>query len=344
MIPEEAWSLIPEYLPSDLNPWVPRLVEQAAFDSRQARAYSWAMHLLSQLTNRVATTAIMGLPTVQRSPFPPVISDISAGFIPFSLEASDSFSALRRRRLQYDAPFVQQGGFGYSFGLVIGLQQEEKRTKDPEPDDQRPSQLLNITGFPVLVEYRQITYAAPPSPLGAASACYAKPRTSKRFYGPAWTSGIVIARHSLSSVGFTTGVSVPMVPAGSLSVADIDGSTVIDAAILDCGTLPLSAGPLSLASAVAPGSSVAVRAHSGNFSATVLRVNDHPSYYGNLVAHRVFLDAVGITGDSGSLVMSSAPSPDCVGLYMGSTSGSFAEGIVQSMRQVVNYFDIDLYD
>jgi hypothetical protein len=288
-------------------------------------------------------TAAMGLAGVRQSKTPPLVVDVSAGFIPYSLESKDDMGTMRRTRLQYDAPSIEENGTGYSFGVVIGLQppNEPNRRRDAF---ELPSQLLNIAGFPVLVEYRDVTLAAPPLPSGATSACYVKPRTSKRFFGPMWTGGIVIARHSLAGIGFKPGVAVPMLPAGSLSVADVDGTTVIDAAILDCGAIPSSARPLMLAAAVAPGQRTTVRAVSGTFAADVLRVNDHPTYYGNLVAHRVFLDKIGVAGDSGSLVATRAPRSECVGLYMGTTGGSSPEGIVQSMRQVVHYFDVELYD
>ncbi|MBL0938314.1 MAG: hypothetical protein IBJ03_05440 [Gemmatimonadaceae bacterium] len=301
------------------------------------------MHLLAQLDDTSIVTAMFGLPSVRRSQSPPAIIDFSAGFIPFSLNATDRRGSSQRARIRFDAPFIEQEGIGYSFGIVIGLQQQREPQEQAASDEQL-SPLRIIEGFPVLAEYREIEFAAPPVPLGAASACYARPRSSKRFLGPPWAGGIVIARHSLAGVGYGPGVTVPMLPSGALPVADVDGTTVIDAAILDCGQLPSSVTSLPLASAVAPGQNVTVRAVSGGFAASVLRVNDHPSYYGNLVAHRVFLDTPGHAGDSGSLVSISGPGSDCVGLYMGSTGGPNPEGLAQSMRQVVNYFDIELYD
>jgi len=124
----------------------------------------------------------------------------------------------------------------------------------------------------------------------------------------------------------------------SFPVVDIDDGTTIDAAILDCGIVPASALPLRLAPAVPPGASVNVRTSSGGFSAQVLRINDHPCYYGNMVAHRVFLDTVSSKGNSGSLV-TRIPHGDAAGVYMGSTGGSVPEGLAQSMRQVVKYFE-----
>ena len=87
----------------------------------------------------------------------------------------------------------------------------------------------------------------------------------------------------------------------ALPLADIDGATTIDAAILDDGPLVGSLTPLLLAPAIAPGAYVSVKAGSP-FTAQVLRIFDHPTYYGNMFSHRVFIDAVGVSGDSGSLV------------------------------------------
>jgi hypothetical protein len=338
VIPEEAWTLIPEDIPSDLPDWVPRLAGAAELTARETRAYAWAMYLLSRLTDQALVTAVMGLASARRIG-PPEVADITAGFIPFDAESP---TAHRTSRLQLDAPTITSGRMSYGFGIVVGLGLTPGAKEEASSEDS-PSQVVSIAGFPIVVEYREINYSAPPTPLGAMAACYAKPRASKRFYGPGWSAGIVIARHSLSNLGFATGISVPMASGGSLPVADIDWSTTIDAAILDVLALPSTASPLRLATAIGPSSSIDVRASSGTFSAQVLRVNDHPSYYGNMVAHRLFLDTIGATGDSGSLVARSS-FLDSAGIYMGSTGGAVPEGIVQSMRQVVNYFDIDLFD
>jgi hypothetical protein len=249
---------------------------------------------------------------------------------------------LRELRLRFDGPKVATKEATYSFGVVIGIESPPRSDLDPQDDDL--SQYITIDGFPVVAEYRVVSYGAPPSPAGATSACYARPRSSKRFYGMPWSDGIVVARHSLAGLGYALGASVPMASGTSCTIADLDSSaTTIDAAILDCAVIPATATSLVLAPAIAPGSSVTVRTSATSFSAQVLRVNDHPSYYGNLVAHRVFIDAVGASGDSGSAVLRSAHR-DCAGLYMGTTGGPLAEGLAQSMRQVVQYFDVDLFD
>ena len=148
----------------------------------------------------------------------------------------------------------------------------------------------------------------------------------------------------LAPLGYSVGNVVSMNSGISMSVVDVDTSaSTIDAAILDCGSIPASVSSLPIAPAIAPGSLVDVMAPAITFSAQVLRINDHPSYFGNMIAHRVFVDTIGTSGDSGSLVLQANPK-NAVGLYMGSTGGPTPEGLVQSMRQVVQYFDIDIYD
>jgi hypothetical protein len=302
------------------------------------------MHLLDRLDGFAVQTAILGLPGVMRSASPPRVVDVSAGFIRFSNESSKIPDAMRRTRIRYDAQSVSDLDAAYSFGVVVGIARDADSRDASLRDDLLPSQLIGIDQFPVVAEFREISYAAPPRPSGACAACYAVPRTSKRFFGRAWRGGVVVARHSLASVGFVPGSSVPMASGAALSLVDIDVSDVIDAAVLDCGLVPAGATGLPLAPAVAPGSPVSVRAASGSFAADVLLINDHPKYYGNLLGHRIFIDSVGSLGDSGALATRTVPHSDGVGMYMGTTGGAMPEGVLQSMRQVVNYFDVDLYD
>jgi hypothetical protein len=270
--------------------------------------------------------------------------DLTAGFIRLGGEGEGGGISLRDVRVRASGPVVAGGGDSYTFGILIGITPREREGEKIGSVNELPGQYVAVDDFPIVVEYRRMTFAAPPNPVGATAACYVKPRSSKRFFGPMWSDGIVIARHSLKNLGFATGVAVPMVSGASYSVADIDGtSTTIDAAILDCGSVPTSASPLNLASGVGPGNSVDVRGTSGTFTAQVLSVNDHPKYFGRLIAHRVFLDQVGVTGDSGSLVLRSGTG-ESVGLYMGHTPPPQPEALVQSMRQVVEYFDVDLFD
>jgi hypothetical protein len=344
VIPEAAWAAVPTEDPADSPQWVAGVAASAEFSDRERRAYSWVIHLLARLTGQAMSTAIAGLVLTQPERFESVeVLDVSAGFIPHSPRASGGARSHRDARLQFDAPGVEVDGLNYSFGVVvIGVAGPRDAPRESSGDN-LPLQIVGIDGLPVVAEFREVSYSAPPSPSGAMSACYARPRASKRFFGPVWSDGIVIARHSLSSLGFSTGVSVPMASGGSCTVADIDDGTTIDAAILDCGMLPTGISPLRLAPAVPPGANVTVRTAAGGFSAQVLRIHDHPSYFGNMVAHRVFLDTVGTGGDSGSLVTRS-PHGDSAGIYMGSTGGSVPEGLAQSMRQVVQYFDVDLFD
>jgi hypothetical protein len=132
----------------------------------------------------------------------------------------------------------------------------------------------------------------------------------------------------------------------ALPVIDIDSTaSTIDAAVLDGRTAPIpaTAKQIPLYPAVAPGTNVTVCGAHTQFSADVLRVMDDPSYFGNMVAHRAVLDQYGVHGDSGALVRE-ATSQDAVGLYIGKIPGPPAEGLVQLMRQVTKYFDVDLFE
>ena len=62
-----------------------------------------------------------------------------------------------------------------------------------------------------------------------------------------------------------------------------------------------------------------------------------------MISHRTFIDHYGVVGDSGSLVTEPGNN-EAVGIYIGKTPGVSGEGLVQSMQQVANYFEIDLYD
>jgi hypothetical protein len=203
------------------------------------------------------------------------------------------------------------------------------------------SQVVSLeTGVPILVEIRSVMEHRPPNPQGVTAACYARPRSSKRFFGPTWTDGIVTARHVLNSLGFGYSTSVPMANGTSSSLVDVDGATTIDASILSCSAF--TASPLGLAT-VAPGSTVEVDTSINTpFNAQVLRIFEHPSYFGNLISHRAFIDTSGASGDSGSLVKQ-ITNDDVVGIYIGSTTTAGGDGIVQCMRQVVQYFDIGIF-
>jgi hypothetical protein len=346
MIPEIAWKLVPEEFPPATPRWVENSAAAADFDFKLARAYAWAMHLLSRLPTETASALLddANVPDPSREFY---IADISAGFIPYDERAEHPTETARAARLQRGGPSIAIGdGERYSFGVVIGIARSEG---DREPGPlYRPTRFVDIGEFPVIVEPRDIVGHAPPNPAGATSSCYARPRRSKRFYGPPWSDGIIVARHVLSPVGYALGTSVSMTTGQAMAVADIDEhASTIDAAILDCGSISPYAAQLPLAQAVAPGSVLAVRAQQTPFSAQVLRINDHPAYFGNMISHRIFLDTAGRRGDSGALVQtpgSAYATRAAAGVYIGSTGGRTPEGMVQSMRQVVEYFDIELYD
>jgi hypothetical protein len=343
MIPDEAWNLVPKERPADVEPWIVRFAEAAKFEEREERSYIWAMYLLSQLTGQALSTAITGVLRPNDFGRNLQLMDITAGFIQLAGRNESGRRSLREARIDPKMPLADGGDTRYTFGVLIGIEPPEGFEENTGEEGQTPSQFVSIANFPVVVEYRRINYSAPLNPIGATATCYAKPRASKRYWGPAWSDGIVIARHSLKSLGFATGISVPMSGGNWFTVVDIDSGTTIDAAIVDCLLVPASASALSLAPGVAPGMKVDIRTASHTFSADVLLVNDHPTYYGSLMAHRFFLNGVGVTGDSGSLVTTSGHG-DSVGLYIGSTGGSKPEGLVQSMRQIVHYFDVDLFD
>ncbi|MVM36535.1 hypothetical protein GO730_00745 [Spirosoma sp. HMF3257] len=336
MIPEQAWQLVPKELPLNLENWILNFADSSEFSDRERRAYIWANHLLSKLNSFEISTAILGLlPTGDRTEYN--IADISAGFIIYQ---NDNPSARKVRMSYAGVSSVEVEGNNYAFGIVIGISMPE--SVDISENTYELSQLITIQGFPVLAEYRIIDEHAPPHPLGVVSSCYVKPRYGKRFIGPSWSDGIIIARHTLASIGFSTGVSVPMSSGVSMKVVDIDSATTIDAAIIDCTSMSSSASRLALAT-IAPGSLVNTYTVTRTFSATVLRIFEHPHYVGNMFSHRVFVDSVGIKGDSGSLVLSTVKA-DAVGIYIGKTLGTPPEGIIQAMRQIVEYFDVEIFN
>ncbi len=348
MIDDVAWELIPDSFPDGTPLWVePALDDAGVDDERYRRAYAWAHRLLSQLSagrslNTVMTASIGHLRQ-------PRIADISAGFIPFALGSGDARSGSREQYLEVhpNVPTAKAEDRMYSFGIVIGVPVET----DSEEEGifvREPSVFVTLDGgFPVIVERRAIVEDAPPDPSGnATSTCYAKPRQNKRYYcGIRWTDGILVARHPLSVLGTTPGVTVPLTNGLPAPIGDIDASTTIDAAVLDIGAngVPSSAVTLRQALVSPIGSGVTVRGKRSSFKADVLRVMDDPHYFGNMVAHRVFIDNYGSSGDSGALVTSNCSS-EAIGIYIGKTGGITNEGLIQSMRQVCEYFEIDLLD
>lgn len=351
MIEEAAWALVPQRLPADIDSWVLNVAQQAHFNDRQLRAYAWANWLLNQsrFPQPVVSTAILG---AFRGDYE--IVDITAGFIPIT--SNSPAVSKREKYLQFIVNPTRKlestvsPNVTWTFGVMIGVQAApgvgllERFTEQDEI-----GQFVAIDGFPVMCELREnpttFLQQAPANPLGAAtSTCFVKPVTGKRFYGTVWSEGILIARHVLGSTP-AAGALVNMQTGPALPVVDIDSATTIDAAVLDLGTggIPTGAKRIPLYPAVAPGTNVTVYGTSAPFSADVLRVMDDPKYFGNMAAHRAFLDQHGQYGDSGALVRETS-SRDAVGVYIGQTGGSPAEGIVQLMRQVTKYFEVDLYE
>lgn len=347
MIDEIAWELVPPSMPDNLPLWVTPALDQADIvEERVRRAYGWAHRLLDQFSNGpglitviTASVANSGLESVE---------DVSAGFIPFRKRKAERALGTREQYISAHpgVPIVEAAEVNYSFGIVIGV--AAKNLDGGETNFIRePGAFVTLDGgFPVIVERREIDQQGPPSPSGSAtSTCYATPRAGKKYYsGITWTDGIIVARHVLKGIGTTAGTSVPMSGGTSSTVVDIDGSTTIDAAILDAGPtgIPSTATDLHVSTVSPIGKDVTVRGQHSSFTAEILRVMDDPNYFGNMVAHRVFLDDFGSSGDSGGLTTLNSSS-DAIGLYIGNTP-SPKEGLVQSMKQVCEYFEVDLKD
>ena len=337
MIPERAYSLVPTFRPEGVSPWIVTVAEREFRTAREVQAFIWAMHLLDLWHQQGPSFLYERMFFGGDRDYGP--SDVSAGFIRIDLEKAQPATGKTFRVVPDDG----EGRDSWVFGVLEGRDYRRREPSRPAVFD-----FDEAPEFAIVRHHRVFNdHHSVPILNGAASCCYAKPLPNKRFFGPHWHDGLVIARHVLSAVGYTTGARVPIRSGGSLPVADIDpASTTIDAAILDLG-LPPIASRLALAPAVAPGTQVAIAAPSRAFTAQVLRVNDHPFYFGNLVAHRYFIDQVGVMGDSGSLVTRSQVG-DAVGLYIGETGTRGAlcgkpEGILQSLRQVAQFFEIDLY-
>jgi hypothetical protein len=351
MIEEAAWQLVPQQLPPDIEPWILHVAEQARFNDRQLRAYAWANWLLNRtrFPEPVVSTAVLG---AFRGDYQ--IMDITAGFIPVTSN-QDRTASKRERYLRFVANQARKvesaasPNVTWTFGVMIGVQATATAFFEPFVEQEEIGQFVAIDGFPVMCELREnpstFLQQAPVNPLGpATSTCFVKPLIGKRFYGAIWSEGILIARHVLGPTP-AAGALVNMQTGPALPVVDIDSATTIDAAVLDLGAGHMSTGAkrIPIYPAVAPGTNVTVYGISGHFRADVLRVMDDPKYFGNMVAHRAFLDQFGQYGDSGALVRE-ANSQEAVGVYIGQTKGPPAEGVVQLMRQVTKYFEVDLYE
>lgn len=329
MIDEQAWRLVPERKPEDTPLWVEAALSARPEHEREGRAYAWADRLLRRLSEENGLEVVRNSLGAGES----ALLDVSAGFIPFGNAGANGAFGARGRFFERNARVarvVTESG-SYAFGVVVGV-----------AGDVADGVELEIDGFPVVVERRRVELAAPPNPVGGAmSSCFAKPLAGKRYRsGVVWTDGVIVARHSLGGAAVGTGVT--MDDGTVWSVADVDAATTIDAAILErTGGVPSAVSVLTHAAATLVGVTVDVQT-SATFSASVLRVMEDPSYFGNMVAHRVFIDRSGVSGDSGALAVE-ASSSEAVGIYIGNTGGSgTTEGLLQSMRQVCKYFDVEL--
>lgn len=327
MISEDLWTLLPDDLPPNFPSWVEWFGGQSNFSQREFRSYAWAMFLIE------ASNPFRFIDQEGRRAY----ADVSAGFIPFDLRDERG----PRARLRDVSRSVRIKDMGYTFGLVVGVDPAIwERFASPNV----PTTITGdprVQGFPLVIEPREVQVSSPPDPVGARASCYVAPQMNKRFYGPKWSAGIVMARHSLANLGFNLGTIVNMTDGGNYPVCDVDADTTIDAAIVDCGSLPPGAIPLPITTAVAPGSTVRLHLNSGATNASVLRVHDHPHYFGNAIAHRIFTDTHGKVGDSGCIV-TDVNTHHAAGTYIGNTNAPY-EGLVQSFRQISKYFEVDLF-
>ena len=345
MIHENAWQLLPDELPPDLPMWInPALDAGRVEDQRLRLAYGWAHKLLSQINEGVINTVLtggIGGTTIFE------ITDISAGFIPFREGVPDEPGSREQHlAVHANAPEVYGDDFKYSFGVIIGISGVASSDDDITFISEPAAFVTLYDRFPVILERRMVEDAQPIHPAGnATSTCFVKPQAIKRYYCGTWMEGILVARHVLHALGTSLGTYVSMENGKMSTIVEIDRSASIDAAILDAtpmGGIPTTASPIVPPSAMPPGTKVTVRGRYGSFNADILRVMDDSRYFGNLVAHRIFIDAHGVKGDSGALATTS--SNDAVGLYIGKIGGAVSEGLLQSMRQVCEYFQIDLLD
>lgn len=324
MIPELAWDLIPEKI--EAPEWALRVAEKSNLEGRQLRAYLLATQLISNFLDRFEDNNYLLTHYFERFR----VVDISAGFIP-------NYSQRRKQ----DIDFSKYEN--YAFGLVIGVD------VDYYQENSYPFGEFGGQGiYPFILEPRKIEYHNKPnitSPSSAVSSCFVKPKSGKTFYySNPWSSGILSVRHAFGP-NYQLGTNVFLSDGTQSSVVEIDQySSNIDAAIIDYTNLPTNLTQISLASAVAPGDNIAIKTSLSQFNATVLRIFEHPSSYSSLFGHRIFIDNIGVAGDSGSLATkSNGICDEAVGVYIGCLKITPDEGIIQSMRQITNAFELEIY-
>jgi hypothetical protein len=324
MIPELAWDLIPEKV--EAPEWALRIAEKSNLEGRQLRAYLFATELISNFLDRFEDKHHLDKHFFERFR----VVDISAGFIP-------NYSERRKRNRDFSRYE------NYAFGLIIGVD------VDYYDENNYPFGEFVARGiYPFILEPRKIEYHNKPSitsPSTAVSSCFVKPKSGKTFYySNPWNSGILSVRHAFGP-NYQLGSTVLLSDGTQSSVVEIDQySSNIDAAIVEYTNLPSNLTSINLATPVAPGDNIKVMTSTANFTATVLRIFEHPSSYSSLFGHRIFIDNTGVPGDSGSLaVKNNGVCDEAVGVYIGCLKINPDEGILQSMRQITNAFELEIY-
>jgi hypothetical protein len=168
MIPEAAWTLIPDSLPVDIEPWERIAISETDLNERQRRSFLWAHSVLRSIR---VEDIMQGLDNYLQ-PRRIRIADISAGFIPIG-EGDERRSFFERTlKLGSASPgiFVFDGAFPWAFGVVIGV--EPAYSGAPIAGLLQFSRMISGFGitFPVITEWRDIVLHKPADPSGATSA------------------------------------------------------------------------------------------------------------------------------------------------------------------------------
>lgn len=293
------------------------LYDQAARleDELEARAVLWAAAIN-------AAALQYGLPRC---------GHLSAGFVYIPPELQDGVAAM-------DVPLWEGFTFG-GYALV--------RPAHPfEPADARVETLrLGDSAIPLLVLAGRVElHRRPPDPFDGTGACWIRNSGRNR----SWKYGILTCRHVVEHLPL--GSPVPIFPNGDYAhteyarLADMDECT-LDAAVLevDPDLFPPNTSLLPVPP-VAPKRRVRMRGRHTRTHGTVLRVFQHPPYFGTLFGQRFVIDCSGEHGDSGALIEPLQTS-GALGLYMGRIPDGRGgwDGMVQDMAQVARYFTFEPY-
>lgn len=308
-------NLIPELVPSGLPPdrFLDGVVNELASsieDQLLRRSYLWSI-------------AIMNAGFASRLPIPGGLTCYSTGFVYISNE-----NALQHRGIRCIS--------GFSYGASILIESEE-----PHPQVILPLEIDNRV-FPVAVNFGLIEeHGLPTHPHTGTGTCW----VANQNPAGRWQKGILTCRHTLASFPRHSAVSLfPSVDHSSPRdgiVANITCCT-IDAAIVEVSVFRWPNGLLNLpiCNPIAPGQSVFFSGRSTAGSGSVLRVFQHPHYFGNLFGQRIFTDCFGVAGDSGSLFRDPILNKG-LGIYMGTVPDGSAgrEGICQHLSQASQFFE-----